>query len=573
MLKSAQSCTRSFQRTAVLSQTSERKFKTITIVVCTIVMLVGAALRFSFLDGKIFGNDEATTALHVSGKTTADYAAAMFDGRPHTAQEISVFQKPDRSRGFAAVAQSLAVEDPQHPPLYYFLERQWELDAGSSIAARRALAAVFGTIAILAAFWLASEVASQLAGFISGALVAASPFAIAYSQVDREYSLWMVLTFASSALFLRAIARRDKIATIAYIVTCIAGLYTDTLFAIVLLAHCIALLFMSRDRRQSLVWYSVCLAVVTLAYVPWIGPLVSGFARGAITNNLYLNAALPLNLFALKWLFNIGTLFYDADYVFPRSAFVILPGLVALGAAFIACALNVRGKLSIGLLFALGGVALLAVVPPDLIHHEQRSTASRYLVPLWAACYTILGAGLAYFAHSSRAALRWSAFAFVLVTAGTGFGSFAVSAKHQTWWVDGSTASIGPIARAIAQVHNPVVVYHSTWGPGRRGPQVWNFAVAMLADTVNPATLFVQYRRDRPSAMPAVGGTLLLLDPDDKAIATLRAHGGHATEISLLGKLADAGTDVAKLRKAASQERNAGNGWSVKPSIWAVRLR
>jgi uncharacterized membrane protein len=539
------------------------------------MMIVGVFIRFTHLDGKIYGNDEATTSVHVSGKTIVQYAAAMFDGRPRTAQQLLTFQKPDEAHGIRDVVQSLAVEDPQHPPLYYLLEREWERSAGSSVASRRILSAAFGAVTLLTAVWFGFELDSLLAGFVMGALVAASPFAIAYSQVAREYSLWLGLTFAASALFVRAARRGNKVVWIFYSIVSIAGLYTDALYILVIVAHALTLAVPSPGRRAATLGFAAALALMVAAYVPWIAALAYGYTHGIVTNNAYLAAGLSLKPFVLKWIFNVGTLFYDADYLYPKTALLVLPGFVALALAFVACARRLRRDPWLAVIFALSGVTFAALVLPDLLHHQQRSTASRYLVPLWVASYAALGVGLAMALRSPRAGIRAASLGFVLFTAATGFGSFAISVKHDTWWVDGSTTPFGGIARAIRGAKNPVVVYHSTWGEGGQGPGVWDFTVVMLANSVPPATNFVQYGRGEPFAMPTSRGSLLLLDPDDALLAAVRARGSQVAEIAG-GSAAAASPEIAAFRKSVARERERqGPAASLAPtpSLWTVQER
>jgi uncharacterized membrane protein len=524
------------------------------VVVCAIVMLVGASLRFVGLASKVFGNDEATTSMHVSGHTLAQFADDTFDGKARTAEQLLAYQRPDPAHGPRDVIASLAIEDPQHPPLYYLIERQWELGAGSSIAARRALSAVYGVIAIGAAVWLGVELWSFSAGIIMGALVAASPFAIAYAQVAREYSLWLALTFASTAIFVRAVRTRRTGWWAAYTVCAVAGLYTDALFALVVVAHALAAAFVEpKDVRSSLTRFGIAALVAVIAYAPWIAALRAGYGHGVVTNNAYLGAGLPLKLFALKWIFNIGTLFYDADYVWPKSVVLALPGFAVLLASAIACARVLKKQTSLCVVFSLAFVTALALVVPDILHHEQRSTASRYCVPLWAGAYAAVGVGLAIAYASRRRVLRAGALAFVLLTAATGFGSFAVSEKHASWWVDGSAALIVPLAAAIEHAHDPLVIWHATWGPGAAQPQ-WDFTPMMLADADPAHARFAIFRGDRTVTVPTIPGDIFVLEPSDDLLTKLRTYGLKPTLIAT-GTVASANAQVKALQSEARTQR------------------
>ena len=555
---------------AMAASTPDRSVRAL-VVVCAIVMLVGASLRFVRLDAKIFGNDEATTSVHVSGHTIAQFAAETFDGKTRSADELLAYQRPDPEHGLRDVVSSLAIEDPQHPPLYYVIEREWERGAGSSLAARRALSAVYGVLTIAAAVWLGIELWSLAAGVIMGALVAASPFAIAYAQVAREYSLWLALTFAATALLVRAIRSQHAGWWAAYALCAIAGLYTDTLFALVVVAHAIAVPFADAKRvRASLLAFGIALFAILIAYAPWMNVLRAGYGHGLVTNNAFLAAGLPLKLFALKWIFNIGTLFYDADYVSPKTVVLALPGFAVLIASAIACIRATRRRPSLEIVLVLAIVPILALVVPDVLHHQQRSTASRYLVPLWVAAYAMLGVGLAIAVESRKRLLRAGAFAFIGFTALTGFGSFAVSSKHAAWWVDGSAALVAAPALVIETVRDPLVVWHATWGPGASPDGAWDFSPMMLADLVPPQTRFALFRSDRAVTFAQTGGTTLALEPTDDVLARLRAAGRASKEVAI-GSVASANAQVKAMQDQAQTDRDKSGGASTNQmTLWEI---
>lgn len=438
---------------------------------------------------------------------------------------------------------------------------------GSSIAARRSLSAISGVLAIAAAVWIGIEVDSLLAGFAIGALVAVSPFAIAYAQVAREYALWLALTFAATALFARALRTRRLAPWVAYAVCLIAGSYTAVLFAIVIVAHAIALPFVAKRTRAPYLRFGAVLIALAIAYAPWIAALVVGLRHGFVTNNAYLSAGIPLKFFALKWIFNVGTLFYDGDYVWPKTAVAFLPGVVALGSAFVWGARSVRKRGELVVFITLASVSIVGLVVPDLLHHQQRSTSSRYLVPLWVACYSLLGIAVANLARSERRALRPLALAFVALCAITGSISFAISTKHETWWVDGSTSPIGPIARAIDRARNPLVLYRARWASASPGP--WDFSVVMLADIVRPTTSIEQGRGDDTLRVPMWNGDIFLLDPSDETLAKLRGRASFPTLVAG-GISTHVDAQIAALRATTAKEAARHGDDAFVPKLWAI---
>ncbi|MBD5656461.1 MAG: glycosyltransferase family 39 protein, partial [Candidatus Eremiobacteraeota bacterium] len=202
--------------------------------------MFGIGARFVNLDKKFYTNDEATASLHVAGHTIADYAAVVFDGRPRTVAQLLAFQRADATTTVADVVRSLAVEDPQHPPLFYLAERGWTALAGSSVAARRSLSALFGTLAVAATGWLAWELFGTAGSALAcAALVAISPFHVLYAQQTREYSLWTLLLACASALLLAALRSAAPLLWVAYAACLALGLYADTFFLGTLVTHAI----------------------------------------------------------------------------------------------------------------------------------------------------------------------------------------------------------------------------------------------------------------------------------------------------------------------------------------------
>jgi 4-amino-4-deoxy-L-arabinose transferase-like glycosyltransferase len=89
--------------------------------------------------------------------------------------------------------------DGVHPPLYYAVQKAL-LAFGSSEAALRLPAAVFGALAVPLLYRTASRWAPQ-ARITAALLLALSPLAVWYSREARMYSLLMLLTLAAMALY------------------------------------------------------------------------------------------------------------------------------------------------------------------------------------------------------------------------------------------------------------------------------------------------------------------------------------------------------------------------------------
>jgi uncharacterized membrane protein len=547
------------------------RFERAVVVLALVTMLVGIVWRFVGLESKLYNNDEATTSVHVSGKTIDAYARTMFDGRPRSRDDVLSFQRPDPAHGPRDLIASLAIEDPQHPPLYYLAQYGWERAFGSSIAMHRAPAAIFGALAVLAAAWLAAELWSTLAGLLCGALVAASPFALLYSQEAREYTLWLLLTCVASALLVRAARAPTLFAFALYALACVLGCYTDLLFLLVLVAHAISLPWLARGRKVVAIGALVSVAAALAAYVPWLIVSANAYGRGVVTNNTYLAVGLSPKLFVLKWLFNVGALFYDLDYLVPKSAVLIVPGLIALAWSLWSVARRVPARPELAVLLSLGAVTAVALLSPDLAHHEARSTAARYLVPLWAALYSILGIALAIGLRGRPSVAALSA-AFLALSVVLGFGSFAVSHRYESWWIDGSVRPIGPIVRALdAGPPQATLLYHATWSGEHEAGGQWDFSVMLVADELRRDVSIVQYARGA-SVLPAAYSakrTTFVLDPTDALRDSLRAAGVRLERADDAGS-SGAPAELASMRTSAAALRATHGFVDFAPSLWKV---
>jgi mannosyltransferase len=133
--------------------------------------VLGAALRFAFLDAKGFWEDEAVTLLLV---------------RMDFGEMLSSL--PDFERT---------------PPLYYALAWAWAKLFGEGEVGMRSLSALLGTATIPVAFRAARELVTPRTALVAAALVAVNPILVWYSQEARSYALLVLLAALSLLYFAR----------------------------------------------------------------------------------------------------------------------------------------------------------------------------------------------------------------------------------------------------------------------------------------------------------------------------------------------------------------------------------
>ncbi len=161
-----------------------------------------------------------------------------------------------------------------------------------------------------------------------------------------------------------------------------AALYTDVIYLYTLFAQALYVVVAYRRAfRRSILPFAAAAGLAVALFSPWLA-ILAAHAR-TVTNNAYLGAPLPATALALKWFFNAGVVFFDLDYVWHPAAVVVLP---ILGLALVGIVALVRQWPAAGwYVVALGGVTAIAFIVPDVLTHESRSTAARYLIPTWIA--------------------------------------------------------------------------------------------------------------------------------------------------------------------------------------------
>jgi mannosyltransferase len=235
----------------------------------SLVVILGAFLRFHDLDGESLWMDEAFSWLWAHHSHEALWGAV---GRWEA-----------------------------NPPLYYSIQRLWSHLFGDSEAGLRSFSAVVGTLTIPIVFLVGRLIGGALAGLIAALLLATAPIHIAYSQEARAYALvmlaattavWGLLRFLESHGGLAAVPgasdhRGRRLGLIAYAAGTAIALYGhNTAVFLPLLANAIALCWWigrtRLDRRFALEWLAANLAALIL----WLGWLPTVMTQMRTTPNV-----------------------------------------------------------------------------------------------------------------------------------------------------------------------------------------------------------------------------------------------------------------------------------------------
>jgi uncharacterized membrane protein len=425
---------------------------------CAVVAL-GVFFRFFHADWKIYSFDETVTSLRASGHTFAEFQTFVNDGRTHRIADLSKFQAADRARGATAVWQSLAAEDPQHPPLYFLLTRYSEELTGNSVFFRRLPAIIFGLVSLAAGWWFAYEVfQDRLVAWCFSGLLAIAPFHVVYAQQAREYTLWTLLICLSSATLLRALRTERPVLLLLYAVFVSLGLWSFTLFGLILVSHLIYVLLPASAKAPRVrLGAAAAIALGVISFSPWIFVMVSQAGTG-LADTTWSATRLSAPLFLAKWIFNASTMFFDLDYL---SLFFLPISLGLLAIAAWCCWIMVRRTplrvwTFVGL---LGLIEAAAFLVPDLILHETRSLQSRYLTPLWIAIELATAFGLVWLARESRGRARVGWLTATAAIFAAGVASCTVSSFAHSWWLANNDQTIPAIAATLRNERDATIVY------------------------------------------------------------------------------------------------------------------
>ncbi|NER78379.1 MAG: hypothetical protein F6K42_02150 [Leptolyngbya sp. SIO1D8] len=293
---------------------------------------MGIIFRFSHLGAKVYWQDESFTSLRGAGYTEAQLKSEAFNGGSISPSTLLSYQRPQPQSGFSETIHSLALEDAQHPPVYYLLVRAWMSLFGSSPAALRGLAAVCSLFAFPAIYWLCRELFdTKLTGMVAIAVVVTSPFHLLYAQESREYSLWGVTILLSAATFIRAIRLNTVHSWLLYSLSTLISLYTFPLTVFPIGGYCLYLLLQKGYQKPVFYNYLIASGATLFLFAPWLIIFANNFNRV----HLGVDQTFPSIKEALTiWLTNLNRIFINIDVLLYRQKLFLL---IAISTLLIVC--------------------------------------------------------------------------------------------------------------------------------------------------------------------------------------------------------------------------------------------
>jgi uncharacterized membrane protein len=432
------------------------------------IVVWGIFFRFANLGHKVFWEDEAFTALRISGYTHREVVENLYvTGQSVTYAEIQKYLSPTSDKDLGDMLQGLAIEDPHVPVLYFVLVRFWAQCFGGSIAVLRSLSAVFGLLCLPAFYGLCWELfRSRLAAGMGLALIAVSPFHVLYSQEARSYSLWTLVTLLSSTLLLRSLRQPKPVHWLLYALSNAVGIYSHLFYFFVAFSHG---LYGGMRRlqlsRRALLTYGLTTAVGLSAFVPWAIVLYGNRVQAeAMMLTAWRGVRFSLvNLLAMA-AGNISRLFFDIGLGSQDSFWAVLPVLPILLGAIALVIYSVwflirQAPSQVGVfILLLMGTSMVFFLISDLVIGGKFSGMPRYSIAMMIGIQLAVAYTLALQLPRLEKQFGWKLLIGVVFC--LNLFSCAVSLPEKVWWHKGPqmTRYIPQVAALINQVPNPWVI-------------------------------------------------------------------------------------------------------------------
>ncbi|MEA5522700.1 glycosyltransferase family 39 protein [Limnoraphis robusta] len=438
------------------------------VILLVISILIGVVFRFIELDRKVFWHDEVYTNFRVSGLTLTKVYPEFFDNQIVAAPSLLNYQRIQPNTNFIDTINSLIIDDPQHPPLYFLMARGWMSIFGSSITASRFLPALLSLLALPFMYGLALELfGSHFTALLATAFLSLSPIDIIHAQTARQYGLLTVFIIASNYLLLKSIRSSGWLFWGLYSLACTLGLYTHPFFGLTIIAqfaYIFLLVSSSRLKKDSLyllLKLFSALVVAVILFSPWIHVIVSNFQRAIDTTN-WTQASLSLLDLIKYWILGFTSLFIDIDFGFnnPWTYLLRLPFLtLILIGLYQVC--ERTPALTRQFILTSIFVPFLILVLPDLLMGGQRSSVTRYLVSCFPGIQLAVTYLFAVHINSGRFSWvdgvgLWRGMLALCLTAS--IISASLSAYSETWWSKSLSYWNPEIARQINLPNFPYVV-------------------------------------------------------------------------------------------------------------------
>ncbi|QLE54693.1 glycosyltransferase family 39 protein [Nostoc sp. TCL26-01] len=501
-----------------------------------IILAMGLTFRFINLDKKSYWDDEAFTALRVSGYTEYELVEKVASVAQISINDLSPYQGLNQEKTAIDTIKSLSLEEPQHPPLYYLLSRFWVQLLGNSLLNMRMLSAVLSLLALPAVYWLCLELfGNTLTAWIAVGLLAISPFHLLYAQEAREYSLWIVTILLSSASLLRAMRLNTRLQWVIYAATVALNLYAFPSSATVILASAIYVITIEKWRlSQKLMAFFLASLAGLMAFFPWLLVIVGNLNH--INKIVGGQGNMPRVALVKTWAFNLSRIFVDSNqekavinFGFENKfTYLIQIGLVGLLICLVGYAIYFlyrhSSKSSWLFLLTLILVNSLPIMLKDLLNEGTRSIIPRYFIPSYLGIQISVAYLLANRVSTiSKHPKLWRIVMCVLFS-GSIFSGTLIS-QADSWWTKSHSDTNLQAAKFINQAHKPLLISDGSMG------RILGFSHQVKSDLQLQLKPYCHTCRTIPPAVSSKdileipsGFDVFLLDPSENLIKALNKY-------------------------------------------------
>jgi uncharacterized membrane protein len=409
-----------------------------------VLLVLGIFFRFFNLDGKVYRQDETYTTLRVSGYTIAEVKPQLLNNGTINNQAFAKFQRLNPQKGLIDTVKSLAIENPQNPPLYYIIARLWVQIFGTSVTALRSLSATISLLVFPCAYWLCCELfkVPLSVPLITISLMAISPMHLLYAQEAGEYILWAVTILLCSASLLRAIRlesiwqkKRKRIFNwVLYGITLTLSLYTFLLSGLVAIAHVTYVIIREKFRSRTINVFLVTLMASFLSFLPWVIVILYHRLQIYSTTN-WTETQLTVIPLAQSWLIQISRIFFDLNFGFENPiTYLITPVFLTLVGYSIYFLYRTTHPTSWLFIVTLIAIPALPLMLPDIMSGGIRSVSGRDLIPSYLGIQLAVAYLLAYQLYNGIPSRKriWQTILNILIL--FSIVSCIVFSLAETWW-------------------------------------------------------------------------------------------------------------------------------------------
>ncbi|MGB3200314.1 MAG: glycosyltransferase family 39 protein, partial [Nodosilinea sp.] len=393
---------------------------------------------------------------------------------------------------------------------------------GASVGWYRAIAALFGVVALPTMFWLARQLFPLQPGiaWIAVALMAVSPVHLIYSQEAREYTLWIVGLLLAHGALVRARRQTTPLSWVGYGLALGLAWYGSLMTVLLGLSHAV---FMALSDRRPRAWVGFILAhaLGLWLFIPWLWTIVSRWQRLRTVTD-WSNAPAPLAFLAKLWGLHYSAVVIDfnvpLDHPLSRLGPALVLGLVAIALIH----LWQRYPRSTALFLACGLlVPPLVLIGNDVVRAAQISRNTRYFFPSLVLLPLAIAPLIHHWLTAPQRSVRvWGATLLALIlTLSTASG--LVNNRALTWWNKSVGYANIYIAHYLNQTTQPLLLIEAS---GIALGDALSLSHYLKPDT--PLWLLLDQSLPSPESLQAVlatdrRATLFVLQPSPDLLDTV----------------------------------------------------